>query len=114
MKCSAKVVYELVIFIVVDLVLIDYGRLEIVFDWIKLRPHKILLVLFSFSPPSPFFFKHMDSICLKKNGLWRFCYQKLSYLEGCMCEVSCTQTQCSFVEICEKPSWKLENVVSTI
>ncbi len=36
-----------------------------------------------------------------------------SYLEGFMCEIY-TQSRCSLEEISEKPSWKLENMASTI
>ncbi len=37
-----------------------------------------------------------------------------SYLEGFLCVKFYVQSQCSLGEISEKPSWKLENVVSTI
>ncbi len=36
-----------------------------------------------------------------------------TFREGFMCEVACTR-MCSLVEICEIPSWKLQNLVTTV
>ena len=48
------------------------------------------------------------------SNIWRFGYQKLSHIYKALCVKFYVQSQCSVGEINEKPSWKLENVVSTI
>ncbi len=48
------------------------------------------------------------------SNIQRFCYQKLSHIQKAFCVKFYAQSRYSLGEIGEKPSWKLENVVSTI
>ena len=69
--------------------------------WIEKAALKVLGLINSLIPN--FFFKHIEILVSKVE----------SYLEGFVCGFH-AQSRCSLGEISKKPSWKLENLVSTI